>query len=69
MDALEAEAKFFGNLIGGLFAELKDDIVHKKLEDDIINDKLERFLRNSGRLKSLQNRLKLVTPFLDPLTC
>ena len=69
MDALEAEAKFFENLIGGLFAELKDVIVHEKLEDDIINDKLGRFLHNFGRLKSLENRLKLITPFLDPLTC
>lgn len=69
MGALQAEMEFIGNLMGWLFAELKDDVVHDKLEDDIIHDKLELFLHNSRRVEGLQNRVKLVTPFFDPLAC
>ena len=53
---------FIRNLVGGLLAELEDDINH---------DKFKRLLHYSRRLTSFQNRVKLVrtfsTPFPAPL--
>lgn len=49
--ALEAEMTFIRNLVGGLLAELEDDIDH---------DKFKRLLHYSRRLTSFQNRAKLV---------
>lgn len=51
LSALEAEMVFTRNLIGGLLAEL---------EDDIDRDKFKRLLHYSRRLSSFQNRAKLV---------
>jgi magnesium transporter len=52
---------FIRNLVGGLLAELEDDINH---------DKFKRLLHYSRRLTSFQNRVKLVpssfTPRLAP---
>jgi len=55
--ALEAEMVFIRNLVGGLLAELEDDINH---------DKFKRLLHYSRRLSSFQNRVKLVTSYLSP---
>ena len=57
VSALEAEMVFIRNLVGGLLAELEDDINH---------DKFKRLLHYSRRLTSFQNRVKLVTPYLLP---
>ena len=54
LSALEAEMVFIRNLVGGLLAEL---------EDDIDRDKFKRLLHYSRRLMSFQNRAKLVRPF------
>lgn len=43
---------FIRNLVGGLLAELEDDIDH---------DKFKRLLHYSRRLASFQNRAKLVS--------
>ncbi|KAH9166512.1 Mg2+ transporter protein cora-like protein [Lactarius sanguifluus] len=51
VSALEAEMVFIRNLVGGLLAELEDDINH---------DKFKRLLHYSRRLTSFQNRVKLV---------
>ena len=51
LSALEAEMVFTRNLIGGLLAEL---------EDEIDRDKFKRLLHYSRRLNSFQNRAKLV---------
>lgn len=51
LSALEAEMVFLRNLIGGLLAEL---------EDDIDRDKFKRLLHYSRRLSAFQNRAKLV---------
>ncbi|KAH9959470.1 Mg2+ transporter protein cora-like protein [Russula dissimulans] len=51
VSALEAEMVFVRNLVGGLLAELEDDINH---------DKFKRLLHYSRRLTSFQNRVKLV---------
>lgn len=58
MSALEAEMVFIRNLVGGLLAELEDDINH---------DKFKRLLHYSRRLTSFQNRVKLVASFSPPL--
>ena len=57
VSALEAEMVFIRNLVGGLLAELEDDINH---------DKFKRLLHYSRRLTSFQNRVKLVTSYLLP---
>ena len=51
--ALEAEMVFIRNLVGGLLAELEDDIDH---------DRFKRLLHYSRRLASFQSRAKLVRP-------
>ena len=51
LSALEAEMVFTRNLIGGLLAEL---------EDDIDRDKFKRLLHYSRRLTAFQNRARLV---------
>lgn len=51
LSALEAEMVFIRNLVGGLLAEL---------EDDIDRDRFKRLLHYSRRLASFQNRAKLV---------
>ena len=51
LSALEAELVFMRNLIGGLLAEL---------EDDIDRDKFKRLLHYSRKLSSFLNRAKLV---------
>ncbi|KDQ59994.1 hypothetical protein JAAARDRAFT_32363 [Jaapia argillacea MUCL 33604] len=56
LSALEAEMVFIRNLVGGLLAELEDDINH---------DKFKRLLHYSRRLASFQNRAKLVGQALD----
>lgn len=56
LSALEAEMVFTRNLIGGLLAEL---------EDDIDRDKFKRLLHYSRRLSSFQNRAKLVEEALE----
>jgi hypothetical protein len=57
VSALEAEMVFIRNLVGGLLAELEDDINH---------DKFKRLLHYSRRLTTFQNRVKLVTSYLLP---
>lgn len=57
VSALEAEMVFIRNLVGGLLAELEDDINH---------DKFKRLLHYSRRLTSFQNRVKLVRAFPTP---
>jgi magnesium transporter len=57
VSALEAEMVFIRNLVGGLLAELEDDINH---------DKFKRLLHYSRRLTSFQNRVKLVRTFATP---
>ena len=49
--ALESEMVFTRHLVGGLLAEL---------EDDIDRDKFKRLLHYSRRLGNFQNRVKLV---------
>lgn len=56
ISALEAEMTFLRNLIGGLLAEL---------DDDIDRDKFKRLLHYSRRLNSFQNRAKLVQQALE----
>ena len=58
LSALEAEMVFIRNLVGGLLAEL---------EDDIDRDKFKRLLHYSRRLTGFQNRAKLVSTYLDGL--
>jgi len=48
---------FIRNLVGGLLAELEDDINH---------DKFKRLLHYSRRLTSFQNRVKLVASSFSP---
>jgi hypothetical protein len=57
VSALEAEMVFIRNLVGGLLAELEDDINH---------DKFKRLLHYSRRLTSFQNRVKLVCASFSP---
>jgi magnesium transporter len=52
LSALEAEMVFIRNLVGGLLAEL---------EDNIDRDRFKRLLHYSRRLASFQNRAKLVS--------
>lgn len=52
LSALEAEMVFIRNLVGGLLAELEDDIDH---------DKFKRLLHYSRRLASFLSRTKLVS--------
>ncbi|KAH8116051.1 cora-domain-containing protein [Phellopilus nigrolimitatus] len=56
LSALEAEMVFTRNLIGGLLAEL---------EDDIDRDKFKRLLHYSRRLSAFSNRAKLVQEALE----
>ncbi|KAJ7676465.1 Mg2+ transporter protein cora-like protein [Mycena rosella] len=56
LSALEAEMVFIRNLVGGLLAELEDDIDH---------DRFKRLLHYSRRLASFQNRAKLVEEALE----
>ncbi|KAK0482403.1 cora-domain-containing protein [Armillaria novae-zelandiae] len=56
LSALEAEMVFIRNLVGGLLAELEDDIDH---------DSLKRLLHYSRRLASFQSRAKLVEQALE----
>ncbi|KZT36477.1 cora-domain-containing protein [Sistotremastrum suecicum HHB10207 ss-3] len=56
VSALEAEMVFTRNLVGGLLAEL---------EDDIDRDKFRRLLHYSRRLTAFQNRAKLVEEALE----
>ncbi|KAL4259002.1 Magnesium transporter [Pleurotus pulmonarius] len=56
LSALEAEMVFIRNLIGGLLAELEDNIDH---------DRFKRLLHYSRRLTSFQNRAKLVEEALE----
>ncbi|GJE86613.1 CorA family magnesium transporter [Phanerochaete sordida] len=56
LSALEAEMVFIRNLVGGLLAEL---------EDDIDRDKFKRLLHYSRRLMSFQNRAKLVQEAIE----
>ncbi|KIJ29286.1 hypothetical protein M422DRAFT_71242 [Sphaerobolus stellatus SS14] len=56
LSALEAEMVFLRNLIGGLLAEL---------EDDIDRDKFKRLLHYSRRLGAFQNRAKLVQESIE----
>lgn len=51
LSALEAEMVFIRNLVGGLLAELEDDINH---------DKFKRLLHYSRRLAAFKNRATLV---------
>jgi len=51
---------FMRNLIGGLLAEL---------EDDIDRDKFKRLLHYSRRLSAFQNRAKLVSNHVMPPCC
>ncbi|EGN92508.1 hypothetical protein SERLA73DRAFT_190998 [Serpula lacrymans var. lacrymans S7.3] len=56
LSALEAEMVFIRNLVGGLLAEMEDDINH---------DKFKRLLHYSRRLASFKNRAKLVQEALE----
>ncbi|KAG1741539.1 cora-domain-containing protein [Suillus paluster] len=56
LSALEAEMVFIRNLVGGLLAELEDDINH---------DKFKRLLHYSRRLVAFKNRAKLVQEALE----
>jgi len=58
LSALEAEMVFIRNLVGGLLAELEDNIDH---------DKFKRLLHYSRRLTSFKNRAKLVEEALEDL--
>lgn len=60
LSALEAEMVFIRNLVGGLLAELEDDINH---------DKFKRLLHYSRRLAAFKNRATLVGIFFtSPLS-
>lgn len=52
LSALEAEMVFIRNLVGGLLAELEDDIDH---------DRFKRLLHYSRRLAGFLSRTKLVS--------
>ena len=52
LSALEAEMVFIRNLVGGLLAEL---------DDNIDRDRFKRLLHYSRRLASFQSRAKLVS--------
>lgn len=54
MSALEAEMVFIRNLVGGLLAELEDNIDH---------DRFKRLLHYSRRLVGFKNRAQLVRRF------
>ena len=54
LSALEAEMVFIRNLVGGLLAEMEDNIDH---------DRFKRLLHYSRRLASFKNRATLVTCF------
>ncbi|CCA71862.1 related to LPE10-strong similarity to Mrs2p, partial [Serendipita indica DSM 11827] len=56
LSALESEMVFTRHLVGGLLAEL---------EDDIDRDKFKRLLHYSRRLSNFQNRAKLVQAAID----
>ena len=56
LSALEAEMVFIRNLVGGLLAELEDNIDH---------DRFKRLLHYSRRLASFKNRAKLVCLCLE----
>ncbi|KAF5390724.1 hypothetical protein D9757_002583 [Collybiopsis confluens] len=56
LSALEAELVFIRTLVGGLLAELEDDIDH---------DRFKRLLHYSRRLASFQSRAKLVGEAID----
>ncbi|PSS29832.1 hypothetical protein PHLCEN_2v2673 [Hermanssonia centrifuga] len=56
LSALEAEMVFIRNLVGGLLAEL---------EDDIDRDKFKSLLHYSRRLASFQSRAKLVQEAIE----
>ncbi|KAG5716171.1 hypothetical protein E4T56_gene10669 [Termitomyces sp. T112] len=56
LSALEAEMVFIRNLVGGLLAELDDNIDH---------DRFKRLLHYSRRLTSFQNRASLVEEALE----
>ena len=52
LSALEAEMVFIRNLVGGLLAEMEDNIDH---------DRFKRLLHYSRRLAAFKNRAKLVS--------
>ncbi|KAG7097681.1 hypothetical protein E1B28_005007 [Marasmius oreades] len=56
MSALEAELVFIRNLVGGLLAELEDNIDH---------DRFKRLLHYSRKLVSFQSRARLVCEALE----
>ncbi|KAJ7598468.1 cora-domain-containing protein [Mycena floridula] len=56
LSALEAELVFIRNLVGGLLAELEDDIDH---------DRFKRLLHYSRRLDAFHSRAKLVEQALE----
>ncbi|KIY63599.1 cora-domain-containing protein [Cylindrobasidium torrendii FP15055 ss-10] len=56
ISALEAEMVFIRNLVGGLLAELEEDIDH---------DRLKRLLHYSRRLAAFQSRAQLVEQALE----
>ncbi|KAF9003336.1 hypothetical protein BDQ17DRAFT_1242170 [Cyathus striatus] len=58
LSALEAEMVFIRNLVGGLLAELEDNIDH---------DRFKRLLHYSRRLVSFKNRATLVQEALDEI--
>ncbi|KIY48494.1 cora-domain-containing protein [Fistulina hepatica ATCC 64428] len=58
LSALEAEMVFIRNLVGGLLAELEEDIDH---------DRFKRLLYYSRRLDGFRNRAKLVQDALEEL--
>jgi len=57
LSALEAEMVFIRNLVGGLLAEMEDNIDH---------DRFKRLLHYSRRLASFKNRATLVTFSIMP---
>ncbi|KAF5341532.1 hypothetical protein D9758_012591 [Tetrapyrgos nigripes] len=58
LSALEAELVFVRNLVGGLLAEMEDDIDH---------DRFKRLLHYSRRLAGFQSRAKLVGEALEEI--
>lgn len=54
LSALEAEMVFIRNLVGGLLAELEDNIDH---------DRFKRLLHYSRRLAAFKNRASLVCSY------
>ncbi|TEB29971.1 cora-domain-containing protein [Coprinellus micaceus] len=56
LSALEAEMVFIRNLVGGLLAEMEDNIDH---------DRFKRLLHYSRRLAAFKNRAKLVEEAID----